>query len=447
MKNFKEFGLFFLVLFSCSLVAMQDSIFPDDFDEEVVDVDTEFINEDSDSLNDLLAEPGDVLKQAEETDVADDLQALEEDQVFSDDFDEGVVDIEIEPIKLNDDNVVFDSMELDGETQGSVNNDKIDSEIVLSEIEEEPAGSQEPDNRDSEENEKKVPEIETVNLPEEKIGIQGNWIKKREWVKESYKVNQKIQNIVSEIQKLRSPFKDKFTKIDNELDLFYKQESLNQGSAKTLFSGVNRYLDKKKKKYSRRLQEGVTPEDEIELETLLRDTKILKKELKQLMLDVQSVDQIDKSLADRLKKLDEYLKMALDESINAKEMADEVWYIIDDLKARDIYYKLKGDSLEKVNAIKKYLIGSFESDFNNLLSTIRDQFIKISEHIKDLEKRGLIIKDRAERLEEIKFKKDNDKDNDLPNNIEKPQDLTIIQKIYRYSVDIIAKIHNFLSEM
>lgn len=403
MKNLRVLTLrvlilLFLILSRISLGAGQDALFKDNFDEDLVDIDPELLASNEDSVDSKKVHR----------------------EVISE-----------QPADNSE-----ESKDSVNEPSGSSKSDS--SKIVLTEAKD--------DSEIEKDKGKNRAEVETIDLPEEKIGIQGNWIKKREWVKESYKVNQQIQDIVSEIQKLRYSFQDKFTKINNELELFYKQESLNQGTVKALFNDINRYLDKKKNEYSRKLKEGVTSVEEVELATLLRDTKILKKELKQLMLDIKSVDQIDKSLNDRLKKLDEFLKMSLDESVMAKKMVDEIWYIIDDLKARDIYYKLKGDSLEKVKAIKKYLAGSFQTDFNNLLSTIRDQFAKISEHIKDLEKRGLIIKNRSERLDVIRQKKV-EKKNKLPNKIENPQDLTTIQKIYKYTVYLAAKIHNFLSEM
>lgn len=291
---------------------------------------------------------------------------------------------------------------------------------------------------------------QTVSLPEEKVGIQGNWVKKREWVKESYKINDEIQNIASEIQRLNSPIQEKFVSIDGELDSFYKQEGFKQGEINFLFNSLNKYLDKKRKKESKKIKQGVTDEEELKIELFLHDLKILKKEIEQLRLDIKSIDQLDKSLNDRLKKLDEYIKMALDESVKSKAMVDEIWYIIDDLKARDVYYQLKGDSLEKVKAIKKYLTGSFSSDFDNLLNLIRNQIQAIAAQAKDLEKKGLIVKNRSERLEKIKL--DELKGQIADEQVEKEE---IIQeeenrfgrKVYRFFVNIVAKIYGFLSNL
>lgn len=295
------------------------------------------------------------------------------------------------------------------------------------------------------------PVAETVDLLEEKIGIHGNWVKKREWVKESYLVNEEIQSSVSEIQKLRESFHDKFVKIDGELDSFYKREGFESGRVKVLFNGINRYLDKKKKKEVKKIKSGVTGEEEIEIDLLLENIKKLKNEIEQLRLDIKSIDGLDKSLNDRLKKLDEYIKISLDESLKSKEMIDEIWYIIDDLKARDVFYQLKGDSLEKINAIKRYLTGTFSEDFSNYLKVIRDHIEKVGKSIKELEEKGLIIKNRSERLEKIKLEDiENNKDIQEEQQDVKPQrsvDRSFFQKAYYFFVNVVANIHNFLSEL
>ncbi|MBD3272960.1 hypothetical protein GF385_01255 [Candidatus Dependentiae bacterium] len=299
-----------------------------------------------------------------------------------------------------------------------------------------------------------LPKAETVDLSEEKIGVRGNWVKKREWLKDSYKINEEIQNIVLETEKIRDPFQDKFLKIDSELDSFYKNEGFRQGSVKFLFNSINKFLDKKKKEREKKLTKGVTSEEEIKINLLLKDTKILKKEVEQLRLDIKSIDQLDKSLNDRLKKLDEYIKISLDESIKARDMVDEIWYIVDDLKARNIYYQLKGDILQKVKAIKKFLEGTFSSDFDNTLNTVREQIEKVSKEIKELEEKGLIIQNRSERLEQLKLKdleekkrvkeEEKLKEKDKP---ERPKNMTFAQKLYYFFVDLFAKVHSFLSEV
>ena len=96
---------------------------------------------------------------------------------------------------------------------------------------------------------------ETIELSEEQIGAQGNWVKKREWLKESQRVNDQIQDLVVTIQKSRRSYTDKYTGIDNELDTFYKEDGLEQGKILELLNDVEKYLEKKRKKEIERLRE------------------------------------------------------------------------------------------------------------------------------------------------------------------------------------------------
>ncbi|MBU4269253.1 hypothetical protein KJ644_00700 [Candidatus Dependentiae bacterium] len=295
--------------------------------------------------------------------------------------------------------------------------------------------------------ETKINGIDNVNFSEEKIGTQGNWLKKREWLKSSYAVNDEIQNIVSEIQSMPGQYNEQFNKIDKELDEFYKKEGFNQASSAALFAGIKKYLSNRKKYYKEQIKSGVTTEGEIEIDDLLKITKDLKTKSEQLRLDIKSIYDLDRSIKDRLKKLDDLEKMALEESAKSAQMVEEIWNIIDDKKARTIYYQLKGDSLEKVNAIKKYVTQTLWQDFNNFIELIKTQMNIVSESIAALEKDGLIVKDRTERLKDIKkIQEDEAKRLAEFAALKKlEQNRSWYQKFYSYIVDIFAKIYNFLS--
>jgi hypothetical protein len=250
---------------------------------------------------------------------------------------------------------------------------------------------------------------ETVELSADKIGLQGNWVKKREWLKEAQQVNHEIQELVVGIQKSRKTFYDRFTSIDGELDTFYKEESFEQGKIQGLFVDLENYLEKKRKKELAALrtthgERGITGEYEIKLDIIEEDIKSRKTELEQLKLDMKSIEDLDKSIADRLKKLDEQINVALEESAKARKLSNEIWRIIDDKKARALYYDLKGAVLEKAKTIQDYIQTDLSNDFDNVINIIRTQISKVKEGIEILENKGLIVRDRTHRLEQIRLK-------------------------------------------
>lgn len=287
--------------------------------------------------------------------------------------------------------------------------------------------------------------LENTNISEDKIGVQGNWVKKKEWLKDSDKINQEIQTVVESIQSFSQKYSQEYLPIDALLDEFYKKEGFNQASINALFVSVNNYLQKQKKKYLEQSDRGVISIEEVSLDELLDDNKKLIKSIEQLKLDIKSINDLDKGINDRLKKVEDFVLMANEESIKSSNMVDEIWNIIDDKKARLIFYKLKGENLEKVNAIKKYITETLYNDFNNYLDNIKKQMELVSNQIKELEASGIIIRERAERIQKIK------EENLLKNQEQqekiskKPEAKFWYQKLYYVFVDVLAKIYNFFN--
>jgi DNA-binding HxlR family transcriptional regulator len=137
--------------------------------------------------------------------------------------------------------------------------------------------------------------------------------------------------------------------------------------------------------------------------------------------------------------------MANEESIKSSNMVDEIWNIIDDKKARLIFYKLKGENLEKVNAIKKYITETLYNDFNNYLDNIKKQMDLVSNQIQELESKGIVIRERAERIQKIKEEnllKTKEQQEDIS---KRPEIKFWYQKVYYMFVDIFAKLYNFFN--
>lgn len=288
--------------------------------------------------------------------------------------------------------------------------------------------------------------LDNISLSEEKIGVQGNWVKKKEWLKESYKINEQIQNIVKEIDSTPKLYKEKFDAIDSELDAFYKKEGFSQANVSSLFNALNKYLLKQKREISKRVKGGFTSDEEIKLNFLLKENKNLNKQVAQLRLDIKSIYDLDRSIKDRLKKLDDLIKIAMEESLKASGLVDDIWDIIDDKKARTIFYELKGDSLEKVKAIKKYVTQTLKQDFDGLLNLIRTQIETVSSSVEELEANGIIFRDRVERLKQISLKELEDNKSKVEVSVPE-RNVSFGEKLYNYIVNFFARIHNFLSDL
>ncbi len=296
-------------------------------------------------------------------------------------------------------------------------------------------------------NDSEVDGLDNMSLSEDQIGVQGNWLMKKKWLMEAYKINQEIQDIVLSIVEFPKNYTQDLLPVDSQLDEFYKKEGFEQASVASFFSSVSKYLQKQKNEYLQQKDIGVTSKEEVELEELLDQVLSLIKSVDQLKLDIKSINDLDRSIKDRLKKVDEFTRMAQDESKKADEMFDKIWGIIDDKKARLIFYQLKGDGLEKVRAIKKYITETLYQDFSNFLEFIKEQMEKVTSSVQELESKGVIIKDRAERIKKIKEEKflQEQKVQKRKETAKKMGPKIWYQKAYASFVNVTAKIYNIFS--
>ncbi len=248
---------------------------------------------------------------------------------------------------------------------------------------------------------------ETIDSSE-KIGYQGNWLKKREWLIKANDVLNEIIEVANQTEPTRKLFMEKNNAIDAALDAYYKQLGLDQGKVQELFDGILRYLDKKRKKDLATLipKEGEQkdPELQAKIDVLEEAAKLSKQKLEQLKLDMKSVEDLDKSLAERLKRVDEQVNVIQEDVTKAQNQVNELWDIIDHHKARTIYYELKNNILEKIKSIQQYLKEDLLNDFDAVSETIKQQIAKTQDDTKKLEEEGIFVRDRARRVKELKLK-------------------------------------------
>lgn len=248
---------------------------------------------------------------------------------------------------------------------------------------------------------------ETIESPE-KIGVQGNWVKKRNFLMQANDVGIEIQDIAAQTEPTRKMFIDKNNEIDSELDEYYKFLGLEEGKILELFENILRYLEKKKKKEVATLiahtDEQTDPDLQAKIDMIEDSIKLSKQQLEQLKLDMKSIEDLDRSLGDRLKRLDTELNNIQEEATKAKIIVNNLWNIIDHNKARDSYYELKNTILEKIKNTQTYLKEDLFKDFESVVGTIRQQITRTKEQIGKLEKEGIFIKNRALRVKELKLK-------------------------------------------
>lgn len=250
---------------------------------------------------------------------------------------------------------------------------------------------------------------DTVELPDKEIGIQGNWMKKKEWLKRAYETHDQMQRLAVDIQNSRNTFNQKFNSIDDELDQFYKNYGVQQGKLDELFSNVSGFLEKKKQRTLAALaaekeQDKILERDyQVKVEALEAEVKGNKTSLEQLKLNMQSIEELDRSIAQRLTQLDQQINQAMTLVNQGNDTINALWQIIDDSIARTRYYELVNNVFAPLQAIHTYLTSTLQQDFDQVAGTIRQQIAKVQDDTRQLESVGLVLKNRAPRLDEIRL--------------------------------------------
>ena len=166
---------------------------------------------------------------------------------------------------------------------------------------------------------------------------------------------------------------------------------------------------------------------------------------------MKSIEDLGKSLSDRIKRVDERIETIQTEVGNGQTIIDDLWDIIDHNKAREKFYELQMTILEKIKTEVSYLQDDLMTDFDSIIQTIRTQIARTEDEIKKVESEGFFIKNRATRINEIKLKELNaKKTTEASAQTAQPQDSTQtakvatqaasswLQRLYQLCIDFLA---------
>lgn len=285
--------------------------------------------------------------------------------------------------------------------------------------------------------------------PAEKIGTQGNWVKKREWLMKSHEAFSEIQDLVNQIEQVRTIFVEKLNNTNGILSNYYTGLGLAEGKIGELFQAVMTHLEHNRTKLlqdigsSRNEQD---PELQAKIDIVESNIKHQRLALDQLKLDMNTVEDLGKSLVDRVNRVDQHILKVQELFIKAQTIVNELWDIIDHNKARTQYYELKINILESLKSEQGYLQTDLLQDFDTVIQTIVAQIGRTEEAIKKIEADGFFIKNRSARLKELKLKEvlstntTSTKDAKVKSDVVEKvvQEKTLTERLYATSIEFIA---------
>jgi len=295
---------------------------------------------------------------------------------------------------------------------------------------------------------------ETTKFPEAEVGFQGNWRKKNDWLKQAQDKNDELQEAITKIQSAQKDFRNKLKTLDDMFDDFYRQTGFDKGKVEELFTGLAKEIEENKEKTRKLFSQVILNLDEeteklatiiktqyTDLESIDEAFKKEKISLDQLKLDTNAIVDLDNSVRDRSKKVDEQTQAAQTYIEQSTKLSEKIWHVIDDKKAKQIFYNLSGIN-EKMKALLQYITVDLMQDFATVTSTVENQIKKTKVSIEEVEKFEIIVSNRTARLEaarkqaEQEFKKQQLSEEERPKKAVTKKQITWYSKIKTFFVTL-----------
>jgi len=227
--------------------------------------------------------------------------------------------------------------------------------------------------------------IDTVSLE----NPQGNWLFKKIWWERAEERYEKIRQLVDSIWESRTTFFVKRNELDrNVLDPFYLTVGIGQGELQTILGELVDFFEKNREQQGdlneqeRALYETIAPQEEA---------------LKQLKLDIESIANLDHSIDDALGTLMNQINRVRQFERQAWENFKEIAHILNDTKARELYYMIEG-AARNIKNISSYLERDFLSHFNKLTGEATKHVTRVQNQIEALKEQGVNFKRQTELL-------------------------------------------------
>lgn len=243
------------------------------------------------------------------------------------------------------------------------------------------------------------------------VGETGNWVKKRLWVKQAQASNDALQKDVAAIQNSRGQFYEAYQQYESVSNKFYLTKGFVRGKVEQLVSELGTEVQEEKEIRIAKAKSKSEVDDmplnyyDVQIEAIEDDVKRFERELKQFELDMKAVSDVEDSLTKRLSVLDRHITESTSTAEQGAQKLEEMWWMIDDTKARNAYYEIKGLA-ERVASIRTYLEETLLEDFKKVGEALKKHVEDVEKQIASLEQRGVIVEHRTERLEQRRIERE-----------------------------------------
>ncbi len=227
--------------------------------------------------------------------------------------------------------------------------------------------------------------IDTVSLED----TQGNWLFKRIWWERAEDRYGKIRDLVNTIWESRTKFFVQRNELDRTvLDPFYVSIGMGQGELQVILNELEDFFLKEREK-----EGDLNERDRVLYEALEEEQEAFR----QLKLDVQSITSLDHAIDDALGMLMDQINRARQLEKQAWDNFKEIAHVLNDLKARELYYLMDGAG-RNIKNISLYLDNAFSNHFARLIGEAKKHTSRVLNQIKSLKEKGVDFKRQADRI-------------------------------------------------
>jgi hypothetical protein len=238
------------------------------------------------------------------------------------------------------------------------------------------------------------------------VGLYGNWVKKREWQNLAEQHLAEIDDVIVAMETYNiEKYQPKYDLSDKQCNDFYRKIGVSSEAVSSLLDEVYQEMLDKLQKSLDTIKDPDQTRLDAEQKTfqLERDIKRLDIEMQQLKLDIQLVEDFDKNITARRNQVETFLSMAQGKKTESYKLFQELKQLLDDKKAREKYYMIKG-SLDQLKSLQTFFTTIFFNESDELIKNAAQQMQQVENAIKQLEEKGAVINDRAKVLEQLKIK-------------------------------------------
>lgn len=229
--------------------------------------------------------------------------------------------------------------------------------------------------------------ITTVDLDEPR----GNWLFKRIWWERSEGRYEKIRELLNAINDTRIYFFTQSIDLDkNLLDPFYLEINFERGTLNMLLEELAQRLNQE------RIEDGMLDAQEREILDQVEQEKTM---LLQLQEDVKSILAMDNKVNDVLGRVMDQMQRVNKYERDAWQSMKEIARILDDIQARDLYYKVD-TAWRNVKEVAHYLESDLKRHFDELVATTKEQTGRITMALNSLQERGVLLKQELQALDD-----------------------------------------------